>query len=764
MEERHDKLTSTKNRFKLRLFSLPFLRNRVLIISTVIGVVTIGLTTYIYILKDLPTPTKLASYDIPQTTKIEDRHGKILYEIFADENRTLVKLNDIPLRLRQATIAIEDKDFYRHAGVSPVGGILRALRDMIVHQRLEGGSTITQQLVKTALLSPERTIQRKIKEILLSFWVERLYSKDEILEMYLNHVSYGGTSYGVAAASKTYFNKDVRSLTLAESTLIAGLSAAPTRFSPFGARPELAFIRQSAVLDRMVEDQVISQTEADEAKNESLKIAPQKANIKAPHFVMYVKEILVEKYGEQLVEQGGLKVTTTLDLTLQEKAQATVSAGVARLKSYQVTNGAALVTRPATGEILAMVGSHDYFASDSGNFNVTIAKRQPGSSIKPINYAAGLATHRVTPSSLFLDVPTCFAVAGQPRYCPKNYDGNFHGPVQLRFALGNSYNIPAVKMLALNGLETMIATASAMGITTFDDPSRFGLSLTLGGGEVRMTEMATAFGVFANSGVKRPLTTILKVVDRHDKVLEEFKDANFSLDLDHLNPPSALLIKGDRVLPESVAYLISHILLDNNARSAAFGSNSALVIADKKAVSVKTGTTDDYKDNWTIGFTPNFLVSVWVGNNNNAPMRTSGAEGAAPIWNGIMRFVLASQIDLWPKQPASVVGRQVCELTGTMPPQAGGNPLPEDQGGCKARYEYFQEDNLPSPGTGMSKQQILIDKGTGKQARDQTDNVEHQEKRVIGDPFTPLYCLDCPHDGDPPTVIDMSKPIEKPSP
>lgn len=723
-------------------------------------------STYAYVLKDLPTPEKLSSYDIPQTTKIYDRHEKLLYEIFAGENRTLVKLDQVPTHLRQATIAIEDKDFYRHAGISPIGGILRAGRDMLIHRSLQGGSTITQQLVKTALLSPERTIQRKLKEILLSFWVERLYSKDQILEMYLNHVSYGGTNYGVAAATKSYFNKDIKDLTLAESAVIAGLPAAPTRYSPFGAQPDLALTRQKAVLDRMIEDHAIDAPAGEAAKQQNLTFAEQKLDIKAPHFVMFVKELLVEKYGERLVEQGGLQVTTTLDLDLQEKAQATVSGGVAKLRGFQVGNGAALITRPPTGEILAMVGSRDYFASDSGNFNVTIAKRQPGSAIKPINYAAGLATHKATASTMFLDIPTCFATAGQPRYCPKNYDGNFHGPVQLRFALGNSYNIPAVKMLALNRVETMIATASAMGITTFDDPSRFGLSLTLGGGEVRMTEMAEAFGVFANAGIKKNLTAILSVKDRHGKTLEEFKDSNFSLNLANLKPPSTLLINGDKVLPESVAYIISHILLDNNARQGAFGPSSVLVIPGKHAVSVKTGTTDDYKDNWTIGFTPNFLTAVWIGNNNNLPMKTSGVEGAAPIWHGIMKVVLADQVDLWPKQPSSVVGRQVCELTGTLPStQPDAQPLSEEQGGCKTRFEYFQEDNLPTPGIGMSKQQLTIDKNTGKQARsDQTDNVDHQEKRVIGDPFSPTYCLDCPHDGDPPTVIDMNKPLlPKPS-
>lgn len=746
---------------RIQSFLFHIRRHKRAVFVTVVGCFIIFiLLTYLFIFKDLPSPSNLATYDIAQTTKILDRHGKLLYDIFAQENRTIVRLNDIPQTLRQATIAIEDKDFYKHAGINPIGGILRAAKEIIFKKELQGGSTITQQLVKSALLTPERTVRRKIKEIILASWVELLYSKNQILELYLNQVPYGGTYYGVAAASKGYFDKDIKSLTLGESALLAGLPAAPTLYSPFGAHPEYAKERQAEVLRRMVEDGYITREEAEGAKSEGFSLNQQKNNIKAPHFVMYVKNELVKKYGEYVVERGGLQVTTTLDLDLQEAVQATVAAGVDRVKFANVKNGAALVTRPPTGEILAMVGSRDYFASDSGNFNVTTALRQPGSSIKPINYATGLATKKITLSTMLLDVPTCFPVAGQPLYCPKNYDGKFHGPVQVRFALGNSYNIPAVKVLTLNGLETMIATASSMGITSFPDPSRFGLSLTLGGGEVRMTEMATAFGVFANAGVKRNLTSILEVKDKKGAILESFKDQNFSKDLADFKAPSTLLIRGDRVLSEEVAFLISHILLDNNARSAAFGPASVLLIPGKSGVSVKTGTTDDFKDNWTIGFTPNFLTVVWIGNNDNQPMRTSGVEGAAPIWNGIMRYVLKNQPDLWPKQPASVVGKQVCTMTGTLPPTGpDGNALPGDQGGCETRFEYFQADNLPPGGNGIAKQGILIDKGSGRMAKDgQTDNIESQEKTIISDPLTAKYCLDCAHEGEEAVVISPQSP------
>jgi len=707
------------------------------------------------IFKDLPSPSKLSSYEIPQTTKIYDRSGQLLYEIYTEQNRTLVKLTDVPLYLRQATISIEDKDFYKHKGVDPIGGMLRAIKENISGKNLQGGSTITQQLMKTALLTPERTLTRKIKEIILAFWTERLYSKDQILEMYLNQVPYGGTAWGIEAAAEKYFGKNVKNLSLSEAALLAGLPAAPTIYSPYGAHPEYVKERQEAVLTRMVEDGYIKEEEKKQAMAQELHFKPQKTDIKAPHFVMYVKEKLVEKYGEKMVEQGGLKVTTTLDLPLEEKAQEIVGSEVEKIKNLKVGNGAALVTRPPTGEILAMVGSKDYFATDSGNFNVTTSARQPGSAIKPINYAIGIESKKVTAATTFLDEPTCFEVPGQKSYCPVNYDGKFHGPVQLRFALGNSFNIPAVKMMALNGVANMVASASAMGISTFKDPKNYGLSLTLGGGEVTMLDMARAFGVFANSGIRKDLVAILKVEDKNGKVLEEFKDPNFVKDIHKSNNyPSTLLISGPRVLSNETSFLISHILLDNNARSQMFGESSYLVIP-KRAVSVKTGTTDDKKDNWTIGFTPNFLTVVWVGNNNNSPMDpylSSGVTGAAPIWNKIMTETLKNQPDLWPKQPPDIIGAQICSLSGKAPP----NPDPNaGDRGCATRYEYFIKDTVPKE-TENLKQTVAVDKNTQKLAPSgQTDNIEMKEHQIVSDMFG-SFCLDCPHDGgEPVTTIKL---------
>ncbi|MBI5619729.1 hypothetical protein HY950_02090, partial [Candidatus Gottesmanbacteria bacterium] len=390
-----------------------------------------------------------------------------------------------------------------------------------------------------------------------------------------------------------------------------------------------------------------------------------------------------------------------------------------------------------TGEILAMVGSVDYFASPSGSFNVTTATRQPGSSIKPINYALGLERKIVTPATMFLDVPTCFANINQPNYCPHNYDGKFHGAVQMRFALGNSYNIPAVKMLYLNTVHDMVASASAFGLDTIKDSTRYGLSLTLGGGEVRMVDMARAFSVFANGGVRRDLVSILKVVDKNGKVLAEYKDPNLNRDV-----PSQLLLTGPRVVSAETAFLISHILLDNNARQDAFGPSSTLVIPGH-AVSVKTGTTDDLRDNWTVGFTPQYLVAAWVGNNDNSPMNpalVSGITGAAPIWHKIMAHLLEGKLDIWPKQPDGIVGAQVCTTSGLLPPNPDG-----DDKGCSTRFEYFVRGTVPTDREAL-KQTVAIDKATGDLANPgQTDNIEMQEHQVLRDPTGAAWCLDCPH-------------------
>lgn len=697
---------------------------RIKIPKKIIGLAAIVLTLLgVWLFWGLPLSTDIS--DLPAvSTKILDRNGKVIYEIFADQRRTPVELEELPEYVKQATISIEDKDFYSHPGFD-ILGITRAAYKTLTNQRLEGGSTLTQQLVKTRLLTPERTMKRKIQELALALITEVRYSKDEILELYLNQIPYGSTAYGIGAASELYFGKSAKDLTLAEASLLAGITAAPTRFSPFGARPELAKGRQEAVLRRMVEDGHISEEDAQKALEEELKFAEVETP-PAPHFALWIREILAEEYGEVMVEQGGLRVTTTLDLDMQAFAQEAVAEEVASLASSNVRNGAALVTKPETGEILAMVGSKDYFAEDEdGKVNIIFANRQPGSSIKPLNYALAIEQKKLTAATVMADIQTCFTVPGQEAYCPVNYDRSFHGAVNIRDSLANSFNIPAVRVLALNGVNNFIDFSTKMGITTFQDPSRYGLSLTLGGGEVKPYDMAVAFGVFANGGVKKPLIPILKVEDWKGNVIEE-------VDLENQSD--------ERVIAEGTAFIISHILQDNVARSRAFGSRSELFIPEYPTVSVKTGTTNDLRDNWTIGYTSDVLVLTWVGNNNNEPMRgtVSGVSGASPIWNTIMeqslKHIGAKEQKL--NQPDDVVGINVCSNTG--------GAFQEEVGECATRFEYFLKDYIPTQTA--TRQDFFVDRNLQLPAVEETpqESIETQNHLVVNDPLGTPICLTCP--------------------
>jgi 1A family penicillin-binding protein len=681
---------------------------------------------YWLIIKDLPSPTRLNDNARAQSTHIYDRNNNLLYTIYADKNQSFTPLNKIPKNLQHATIAIEDKDFYKHGAID-IRGIARAFYATIFKKDLQGGSTITQQLVKTTLLTPDRTIERKIKEILLAFATETLYSKDKILEMYLNQVPYGGTAYGVEAAAQTYFGKSVTQLDLAESAVLAGLPESPSVYSPFGTHPELAKKRQVEILNAMYAQKYITKKQRDDAIRQPLKYQKISTAIKAPHFVLYVKDLLVRKYGVNKVEQGGLKVITSLDSKIQDFAELAVASEVAKLERFRVGNGATLVTNPATGEILAMVGSKDYFnEEDDGNVNVTLALRQPGSSIKPINYAVGLIKG-YTASTPFIDQAVCFPNVGSPPYCPRNYDGKFRGVIQMRNGLGNSINTSAVQMLKLNGIDSMIATASAMGINSFKEPERYGLSLTLGGGEVTMLELATAYGVFANEGYRVDLHPILKITDNTGKVIEEYN-------------PKENTFEKKRVIPEGVGFIISDILADNNARIDAFGPNSELRIG-RNPISVKTGTTNDYRDNWTVGYTKDALVAVWVGNNDNSPMGSivSGVTGAAPIWNEIMSYLVKEKKVEPIQKPKNIIQRVVCSTSGLIPPPDG---TPDR---CPVRAEYFIKGTEPKqidPG----RQKVFIDKGTGDLAKPgQLENIEEKMEIVVTDPLNNRYCITCPH-------------------
>jgi len=735
------------NKKKLISLKKTIIAKRLLILW-VTGLLTL-LLLLIYLFKDLPSPTKLSKGSFPVSTQIFDRNDVLLYEIYSEQNRTPIKLDQIPNYVKQATISIEDKDFYKHRGFA-FRGIARAIYNIVFKNNLQGGSTITQQLIKTTLLTPERTLKRKIREAVLAWLTEIIYSKDQILEMYLNHVPYGGTAYGIEQAAKRYFNKNAKDLNLAEATLLAGLPAAPSKYSPFGANPKLAKIRQEQVLKRMTEDKYINPKEAEETSQQELNYAPQTNNIKAPHFVLYIKDLLVEKYGIKMVEQGGLRVTTSLDFALQEYSQNAVASEVAKLKDMKVSNGSALVTNPKTGEILAMVGSKDYFDPEiDGNVNLTTSLRQPGSSIKPINYVTGLI-NGYTPATLFFDIPLCFTAPGQPQlYCPHNYDGKFHGPVTMRSALANSYNIPAVEMLSLNGIQAMMATAKMMGIQSWqDDPSYYGLSLTLGGGEVKMTEMAVAFGVFANLGEKTDLQPILKVEDYRGYVYQEFKT-------DSINKKS--------VLSPEIAYLINSILSDDNARTPMFGSHSQLFIPNHQ-VAVKTGTTDHSqgpRDNWTIGYTPSILVTAWVGNNDNSSMNpwlVSGVSGAAPIWNKIISFILKNAAtENWP-QPSNIVKAAACTWQKVNQENQPESVIPTE---CNGQEELFIKGTEKNQSDAwVEKKQIWIDKETSRPPElGKTDNLELREQLVGHGPFYQEYCFSCPHENEKPNIINVDEKL-----
>lgn len=677
------------NRYQGRLLGASARIARLRLISTILTILfflflfgVIGFfLLFLWFSRDLPRPDRIRRTQ-GFSTILYDRHNNPLYDIYAEENRLPVELSEIPQSLRQATIAIEDRDFYLHEGFSS-RGMLRALVNIFIFRKLQGGSTLTQQLVKNVLLSNERTLPRKMKEFILAIQIEQKYSKDEILQMYLNETPYGGTTAGVEAASQYYFNKKVKDLTLVESAILAGLPAAPSLYSPFTGDPKAYIWRSEQVLRRMREDGYLSRLEEEEARQAlpNFIFSSSRQDIKAPHFVMYVRELLEERFGKAMVEQGGLRVTTTLDYTLQSVAEKIVSEEVAKVKSLRVGNGAAVVLNPASGEILALVGSKDYFASESGNFNAALGLRQPGSAIKPITYAAAFKKG-YTPSGVLFDVETHFpGGSGQKDYVPKNYDGKFRGPLELRFALANSINVAAVKLQALVGVKEMLKLAYDMGLTTLppDDETvnRVGLSVVLGGGEVRLLDLVGAFSVFANSGEWHEPVAILKVTDSTGKLIWEQKSQ-----------------RGKRVLSSEVAFLINSILSDNDARKEVFGERSHLLIPGQ-TVAVKTGTTDDKRDNWTIGYTRDIAVGVWVGNNDNSPMHpslASGVTGAAPIWNRLISFALKDKSDTPWEIPERVVSMEI---------DAFGGGLARE--GYPTRLEYFIKGTEPTSQSSIYK-------------------------------------------------------------
>lgn len=626
--DQHEKSPKTKERKKKLLMKIGGIALGAIIVGFFIFTITLALMSH-----DLPDPNTLLQRTVAQSTKIYDRTGQtLLYEIHGDEKRTLVKIEDIPDYVKYATVAIEDKNFYKHHGVSWTGLIRAFLESVIKHQKVQGTSTLTQQFVKNAILTNERSITRKLKEVLLSMEIEKHYSKDQILQLYLNEIPYGSTMYGIQSAAQGYFGKDAKDLTLDEAALLASIPQAPDLYNPYGTgahgdNRKTLVGRQHYVLDQMAEQGYIKKDQAEEAKKVDTlaKLAASNVgDIRAPHFVMMVRSELVDALGQTTVETGGLNVITTLDWNMQQAAEKAVTAGVdARGKQYNFSNGSLVAIDPKTGQILAMVGSKDFFNKDiDGQVNVSLSPQQPGSSFKPIVYSAGFEKGYL-PQTVLWDVETDFKT-DTGNYHPHNYSLTQNGPVSIRKALQGSLNIPAVEMLYLVGVKNVLDFAEKLGYTTFADRSRFGLSLVLGGGDVRLLDHVDAFAAFANDGVSHATVSILKVTKPDNTVTQEWKADS-----------------GTQNMQKQTARLISDVLSDNAARAYVFGLSNNLTLPGRP-VAAKTGTTNDFRDAWTLGYTPSLAAGVWVGNSDNSQMK-GGADGskiAAPIWKAFMTEAL----------------------------------------------------------------------------------------------------------------------------
>ncbi len=641
---------------------------------------------------EIPDFNSFDARKIERSTKIYDNTGEVLlYDVHQDIKRTVVPFDQISDNIKKATVAIEDSNFYQHQGIQPKAILRAVLVNLLSIDFSQGGSTITQQIIKNTLLTKDKTITRKVKEWILAVKIEQKLTKEDILGIYLNEVPYGGSVYGVQEASRTFFNKNAKDLTLAESAYIAAIPQAPTRYSPYGKNKTELDTRKNVVLSRMKELGFITEEEMTTAKNEQVVFIPRETTgIKAPHFVMFIREYLEQKYGKDAVEGEGLKVITTLDYDIQKKAEeVALKNALENAKTYNATNTGVVVLDPQTGHILSMVGSRDYFDKEiDGNFNIATAKRQPGSSFKPFIYATAFMKGYTAETVLF-DVPTEFQTTcdayGNPKggrsksecYMPQNYNGLFHGPMMLRDALAQSINVPAVKLLYLTSIKDSLKTAKDMGIKSLTNPDQYGLTLVLGGGEVSLLDMTSAYGVFANDGVRVPATGILRVETETGEVLEQYSQTE------------------QQVLPKNVALMISDILSDNNARTPTFGANSTLYVSDN--VAVKTGTTNSNKDAWMIGYSPSLVVGVWSGNNENTPMK-KGSTVSGPTFNQVMRYALS-------KRPKEVFEKPV-------------------------RPENYDSLIPPLRGKFIGGESFIIDTISGKLATDFTPQETRKEKVI----------------------------------
>lgn len=667
-----------QRRWRLLLAPLFFLWRLVLAFVKLTLLATLllvagGLWLYSTYARDLPDPRDIRQHHAAETTRIYAQDGETLLHELVDPQggwRTVVPFERIPAMLKDATIAVEDAGFYDHPGVD-VRGIIRALWLNARHQQIvSGGSTITQQLVRSILLprNPsgeplpiEQRYEHKLREAILAYRVNQEYSKDQILGLYLNEVYYGARAYGVEAAAQVYFGRHVWELSDGEATLLAGLPQSPARINPL-VDFEAARARQQVTLDLMVKYGYLTPARAEAIWNEPITLASPATAIVAPHFVYYVRDLLEQRYGSETLYRGGLRVTTSLDLHWQAEAQRIALERIDELRPRNAHNAAVVMLAP-DGRLLAMVGSIDYNNPViDGEVNVALARRQPGSALKPIVYAAALQ-RGWTPATVIWDVPTRF-MSGGVAYEPRNYDNGWHGPQRLRMALANSLNIPAVKALEFVGVEDFVQLAAQMGISTFDDPTRYGLSMALGSGEVRLLDLTAAYNTFRNRGYYRRPVAILKVTNNRGEVLERWQ------------PETGRQTLGPR--GEAIAYLITDMLSDTPARWYMFGRGNVMELPDGRPAAVKTGTSNDWRDSWAVGYTPDVTVGAWVGNNDNVPMEEiAGANGAGLIWRDVM---VAYHTDRPPQpfaQPAQIVAQTICADTGGLVSDACPRPQTE---------------------------------------------------------------------------------------
>ncbi|MFA6338567.1 MAG: PBP1A family penicillin-binding protein [Candidatus Paceibacterota bacterium] len=693
---------------KLKNKHWSLLKTSILVILSFLFIISGAILLWAATLK-IPALDSFDQRVVSQSTKIYDKTGKVLlYDFGGDMKRTVVQFDSISPYIKDATISIEDVNFYNHKGFEPKAFLRAILTNIGAGGYSQGGSTITQQVIKNTLLTKDKTITRKLKEIFLAIKLEQIANKNTILGMYLNESPYGGNLYGVEEASFGYFGKSAKDVDIAEAAYLAALPQAPSYYSPYGSNRAKLDARKNLVLRKMLDYKKITQDEYDQAINEKVIFAQQESrSIKAPHFVFYIKDYLEKKYGQNVLDEGGLRITTTLDYNLQKIAEEIVKKYALENETKFKAKNAGLITLDApTGQILVMVGSRDYFdKSIEGNFNITLAHRQPGSAFKPIVYAEAF-NKGYLPDTVLFDVKTEFSTYCTPDgklidpkqasnsssdcYMPENYDLKYRGPISLRNALAQSINIPAIKLLYLVGVKDSLQLAKDMGIESLTNPAQYGLTLVLGGGEVSPLELTSVYSVFANKGEKNTPTGILKIEDDQGKTLEEYKS------------------QSTRVLPEQTALMITDVLSDNQAKIPAYGANSSLYFSGRDVAS-KTGTTNDTRDAWVIGYTPQIAVGAWVGNNDNSPMvKQVAGMIVAPMWNAFMT-----------------------ELLKTLPDEKFEKPLPVDETKMKPIIR----------GVWQGDQSYIINKSSGELATNMTPS-ELKEEKFINNIHSELFWID----------------------